>query len=213
MKRSLTFGKQALVGKLLPLLPLLFVFPAFSQSSNVTNSAAPSSTVSAITSGGTNINYQTNNQWDNQVGFGPGIICRTPVFFAQGSNSFTNGGVYTDTTTTSNNNNASASVGLLVPFGSSSLPDCEKLAHQILTDRQISTQLSLIRACAQLAREGIKVDAKKYPLLADCANDVTGPVSQTPRSELPTPNPSGSTANYRKPPASIPLPRSQKVSP
>lgn len=153
------------------LLGILTSIAGHAQTSTVTNSAAPTSSVSATTTGGTNINYQTNNQWDNQVGFGPGIICRTPVLFAQGSNGTNNGYLNgSGAVSTSNSDNYSASVGLLIPFGSSSLPDCEKLARQILTDRQISTQLSLIRACAQLEKEGIKVDPIKYPLLSNCVS-------------------------------------------
>ena len=45
--------------------------------SNLTNQAAPSA--SAVTTGGTNINYQTNNTYQNEVGFGPGVFCRTPT--------------------------------------------------------------------------------------------------------------------------------------
>ena len=45
--------------------------------SNLTNQAAPSA--SAVTTGGTNINYQTNNTYQNEVGFGPGVFCRTPL--------------------------------------------------------------------------------------------------------------------------------------
>ena len=37
--------------------------------SNLTNQAAPSA--SAVTTGGTNINYQTNNTYQNEVGLGP----------------------------------------------------------------------------------------------------------------------------------------------
>ena len=40
--------------------------------SNLTNQAAPSA--SAVTTGGTNINYQTNNTYQNEVGFGPGVL-------------------------------------------------------------------------------------------------------------------------------------------
>ena len=48
--------------------------------SNLTNQAAPSA--SAVTTGGTNINYQTNNTYQNEVGFGPGVFCRTPTFMS-----------------------------------------------------------------------------------------------------------------------------------
>jgi len=140
-------------------------------SSALTNSAAPSA--SSTTTGGTNVNYQTNNQWSNEVGFGPGIFCRTPTFYLGSS-------VGTTTNNTNNENfgdsgnsgqNISGTIGILVPFGTSVLRDCQRLSSQIVRDRQISTELSMIRACHSLQREGIKVDPQKYPLLALCALD------------------------------------------
>jgi len=58
---------------------------AIGQSAVVTNNSNPSSAVSTNTTGGTNINYQTNNQWSNDNGFAPGIFCRTPTFYVGGS--------------------------------------------------------------------------------------------------------------------------------
>merc|ERR1711991_376655 len=52
-------------------------------SSSLTNSAAPSA--SSTTTGGTDINYQTNNAYQNEVGFGPGIFCRTPTVILGGN--------------------------------------------------------------------------------------------------------------------------------
>ena len=42
-------------------------------SANLTNQAAPSG--SSVTTGGMNINYQTNNAYNNEMGFGPGVFC------------------------------------------------------------------------------------------------------------------------------------------
>ena len=57
------------------------VSSARAQTSAVTyNNANPAASVQTNTTGGTNINYQTNNQWSNEMGFGPGIFCRTPTF-------------------------------------------------------------------------------------------------------------------------------------
>ena len=140
---------------------------AQSNTSSVTNSTSPSA--SSTTTGGTSINYQTNSSFSNDVGFGPGIVCRTPSInlstsyagtdtlnWAALGNSGTNG----DT--------ASASLGIVVPFGSGVLDYCKTVAHQIALDKEISTQLSMIRACASLQKEGITVDPIKFPLLSDC---------------------------------------------
>ena len=143
----------------------------FSQSTSnqsaVTNSAAPSA--SSVTTGGTNINYQTNNAYNNELGFGPGIFCRTPTLYLGG-----NGGKAWldafDPVQESGNKtkNISINMGILYPFGSSALADCKALVRTIARDREISSQLSMIKACHDLYQKGIKVDSTIYPLLATC---------------------------------------------
>jgi hypothetical protein len=152
--------------------------PAFSQqtnnSSTLNNSAAPSA--SSITSGGTNVNYQTNNSFNNENGFGPGIFCRTPSLYMGGNWGQTNQNNLDIANNTSLNNNESysANIGIVVPFGSSILKDCAELSRQITLDRKISTELSLIRACSQLEKEGIRVDPDKFPFLEKCATPQAG---------------------------------------
>ena len=152
----------------------LFLFDlqkSFAQSTSnqsaVTNSAAPSA--SSVTTGGTNINYQTNNAYNNELGFGPGIFCRTPTMYLGG-----NGGKAWldafDPVQESGNKtrNLSFNMGILYPFGSSALADCKSLVKTIARDRDISSQLSMIKACHDLYQKGIKVDSTIYPLLASC---------------------------------------------
>ena len=126
-----------------------------------------------MTTGGTNINYQTNNAYQNEVGFGPGIFCRTPTLFIGGNYGQNQLNAF-DAVTESGNaaNNYSFNMGLVVPFGSSALEACKRIAAVTVQDREISTQLSMIRACAQLQREGIRVDPEQYPLLEKCAISV-----------------------------------------
>jgi hypothetical protein len=143
-------------------------------SSSLTNSAAPSA--SSVTTGGTNINYQTNNAYQNEVGFGPGVFCRTPTLFVGGNYGQNELDAFDAVTKSGNNaNNYSVNAGLVVPFGSSALESCKRLAAITVHDREISTQLSMIRACAQLQREGIRVDPDQYPLLEKCTVSVIGP--------------------------------------
>ena len=138
-----------------------------SNQSAVTNSAAPSA--SSVTTGGTNINYQTNNAYKHELGFGPGIFCRTPTLYLGG-----NGGKAWldafDPVQESGNKtkNLSFNMGILYPFGSSALADCKALVKTIARDREISSQLSMIKACHDLYKKGIKVDSTIYPLLATC---------------------------------------------
>ena len=148
----------------------IYVLPASSQTAVVTNNSNPSSAVSTTTTGGTNINYQTNNQWSNENGFAPGIFCRTPTFYVGGGTG-QNMGNTIDTFEIGSyqyQQNYNANVGLLVPFGSSVLKNCKRLAEQIASDREISSDLSMIRACAALDKEGILVDAEKFPTLSKC---------------------------------------------
>ena len=113
----------------------------------VTNSAAPAA--SSVTTGGTNINYQTNNAFSNDLGFGPGIICRTPSFFVLSNV----GKVSTDnfdefTFNGARNKSINGTFGLTFPFGSSAIEDCKTMARQLARDRVISTELSYIKTCA-----------------------------------------------------------------
>jgi hypothetical protein len=167
-------------------------------SSSLTNSAAPSA--SSVTTGGTNINYQTNNAYQNEVGFGPGIFCRTPTLFVGGNFGQNELNAFDAVTESGNNaNNYSVNAGLVVPFGSAALESCKRLAAITVQDREISTQLSMIRACAQLQREGIRVDPDQYPLLEKCSVSVIGSTLVQPTkgingapnlipSEIRTPN-------------------------
>jgi hypothetical protein len=164
-------------------------------SSSLTNSAAPSA--SSTTTGGTNINYQTNNAYQNEVGFGPGIFCRTPTLFL-GGNYGENQLDSFDAISKSGNeaNNYSVNAGLVFPFGSPAQRSCNRMASLIVQDREISTQLSMIRACASLQRDGIRVDPELYPLLEKCAINVLGPKPPSPRAAVP--------------PRSVPQPRRQQ---
>lgn len=136
-------------------------------SSSLSNTAAPSA--SSVTTGGTNINYQTNNAYNNEVGFGPGVFCRTPTLYLGGNggkawlNAF-------DPVQESGNHarNLAFNMGILYPFGSSALADCKSLVKTIARDREISSQLSMIKACHDLYTKDITVNPELYPLLSSC---------------------------------------------
>jgi len=154
---------------------LLFYSPKLvwgqQSSSNVTNQAAPSASVVTSANGGTQINQQMNNVFDTTFGFGPGIICKTPQLLfnaATGSNN-----TYLDVLDSNSGNaqsalNLTGSISFAIPLGSSVIQDCQKFAAQIANDRVLSSELSLIRACAQLEKEKLVIDPNKYPNLAKC---------------------------------------------
>jgi hypothetical protein len=157
-------------------------------SSTLNNSAAPSA--SSVTSGGTNINYQTNNSFNNENGFGPGIFCRTPSLYVGGNWGQTNQNNIDITSNTSSNNNQSysANIGIVVPFGSSVLRDCANLSRQLTFDRMVSTDLSLIRACSQLEKEGIPIDPERFPYLARCVKNNGSPQTSSSTNKVPAIN-------------------------
>ena len=176
----------------------LVVPSAFAQSttnqSTVENSAAPSA--SSVTTGGTNVNTQVNNAYANDIGFGGGINCRTPNLFITGNTSKVD--AYQNDALQSvhnQNNNYNFTAGIIVPFGSKINDYCKEIASEISTDRKIASQLSMIRACDDLLKKGIRVDPNKFPLLAPCAEYETmmKNVAQAPppdnnsKQEIPLP--------------------------
>ena len=137
--------------------------------SSVTNSAAPSA--SSVTTGGTNINYQTNNAYNNEMGFGGGVFCRTPTLYFGGNAGKSDLDSFDGVTQSGNiTDNFSVNAGILFPFGSSVQDDCKKLASTITLDRMISSELSMLKACNELYQKNIPVDPKLFPLLEKCSN-------------------------------------------
>ena len=187
---------------------------SFAQTENnnttVTNSAAPAA--SSVTNGGTNINYQTNTAFNNDFGFGPGIICRTPSLYM-----LTNlGKVNTDnfdefTFNGARNKSISGTIGMTYPLGSSAIEDCKTMARQLAKDRVISTELSLIRTCVSLAKDGIVVDPVKFPALKKCViEEGESNITKTGmvQSLYVKSDPSSSTSASQQKPAGIPkIPR------
>ena len=150
--------------------PTLALAQQTNNSSSLTNSAAPSA--SSVTTGGTNLNYQTNNTYQNEFGFAPGVFCRTPSVYVGGNwgEGFLN--AYDPLQSSGNTNMTySFNAGIVVPFGSQVLDYCKQLAAAIAKDREISSQLSMLRTCAQLEKEGLVVDPEKFPLLKPCVKD------------------------------------------
>ena len=153
------------------LIGIISIEKTFAQTneSSVTNSAAPSA--SSVTTGGTNINYQTNNAYNNEMGFGGGVFCRTPTLYLGGNAGKSDLDSFDGVTDSGNiTDNFSVNAGILFPFGSSVQKDCKKLAATITLDRMISSELSMLKACNELHQKNIPVDPKLFPLLEKCSN-------------------------------------------
>ena len=179
--------------------PLTVFAQPTTNSSTLTNSAAPSA--SSVTTGGTNINYQTNNSYNNENGFGPGVFCRTPILYVGGNygNSALNNYDPIQGNIPGNvSNNFSANVGIVIPFASQILSSCNQLAYVIARDKEISSQLSMLRLCAQLDREGLIVDPIKYPLLKPCAKTLNTKINQIEADSTPTQPPSPEIRNIQR---------------
>jgi len=181
---------------------------AFAQSSsNVTNNAAPTANVSTNANGGTQINQQLNNVFDTTFGFGPGIICKTPQILINAAAGTNNSNLDVLDSAGGNNQtsqNVTGSLTFAIPIGSSVIQDCQKFAAQIARDRVLSSELSLIRACAQLEKEKLTIDPLKYPNLAKCL-PTRPPNMQTSylMPSQPTANSPAPTATSTTSPASV----------
>ena len=137
---------------------------------NLTNSAAPSA--SSVTTGGTNINYQTNNAYNNEMGFAPGVFCRTPTLYVGGNVGHVKQDNFDPIQESGNRNTTSSmNAGILFPFGSRIIDYCKRYAATIATDKEISSQVSMLKLCNELIQKNIAVDPEKFPLLAVCADD------------------------------------------
>jgi len=159
---------------------------AQTNTSSVTNSAAPSA--SSVTTGGTNINYQTNNTYNNEMGFGPGIFCRTPTLYVGGQwgENFLDAYDIANRVSGNGAQNYSFNGGIVVPLGSRVIEYCRQMAQSIARDREISSQLSMIRACAALEKEGLVVDPEKFPLLKPCVKSAQAQSNKPNTNNKPT---------------------------
>jgi len=133
--------------------------------SSVQNSSTPTAIVNQQTGGGVNLNQQYNNQWDNHNGFAPGVYCRTPTFYLGAGNGFANNWGPDARVAT---NLTQVSAGVLVPFGSSVLGDCARMAAALTSRAEVFNQVALVRACHDLKQSGIKIDPEKFPALSKC---------------------------------------------
>lgn len=137
--------------------------------SSVSNSSTPTAVVNQQTGGGVNLNQQYNNQWDNHNGFAPGVYCRTPTFYL--GSGFGQANSWNDQVTNSLGTNLTqVSAGVLVPFGSSVLADCAKMAKALTERATVANQVALVRVCHELKKDNIVIDPVKFPALAVCVN-------------------------------------------
>lgn len=138
---------------------------ALSASQNATNNQNNTGNVIQAPSGGSQTNINQNNAYSSTYGFGAGISCPTGSFVtsAFGAGSGSSSGSFDST-----GNSYGASVSYIHPIGGSIGRACRGLAQEIVRQKVLDTQVALIKVCAGFAKEGIVIDIKRFPELADC---------------------------------------------
>ena len=145
-----------------------FANQANSVSSNQgVNNQNNSGTVIQNPSGGSQTNINQNNAFSSTYSFGPGISCPTPSLAANlnyGGGSGWGGGY------SSGSGSYGASLSYIHPLGGSIGDACEGLVTEITRQRQLDTDVNLIKVCADMAANGIQIDTKEFPEFKVCAS-------------------------------------------
>lgn len=104
-----------------------------------------------------NVAIQQVNQYGEPFYFGGGIACPTPSLYVGGTGAGSSGysayGVH---------------AGINIPLGGVIGRNCRDLSTEVLRQRQLDTQLTLIEKCAAFASAGIVIDPDVFPDLAVC---------------------------------------------
>lgn len=113
-----------------------------------------------------NQGVNNNNAFSSTYSFGPGISCPTPSFAVSTTTAGGDGwgGGYS-----SGSSSYGASVSYIHPIGGDVGAACKELVQGITRQRQLDTDVNMIKVCANLAQSGITVDVKEFPEFAVCS--------------------------------------------
>ena len=163
------------------------IAPAVAQTVPPTqNVNAPQSTNNGVSNPvGENTNVQVNNNYTGMNSFGVGIQCATPYLAAGVFNQNTNVGGGGVVSSTGGNNTTGGTLQFVVPVGGKQQSNCTALSNEIVHQRQLDTQITLIQRCADFAKAGITLDAKVYPELAAACQGVKVSASSTNAPSAP----------------------------
>ncbi len=167
------------------------VAPALAQTVPPTqNVNAPTSSNNGVSNPvGENTNVQVNNSYSGMNSFGVGIQCATPYLAAGFFNNNTDingGGGIGVNTGVGGNNTTGATLQVVVPIGGTQGANCTALSNEIVKQRQLDTQITLIQRCADFAKAGITLDARVYPQLASACAGVKVAMSGSSSSSSPS---------------------------
>lgn len=143
--------------------------PAAAQTAPTQTVNAPNSTNNGISNPvGQNTNVQVNNSYAGMNSFGVGIECATPYVAAgvYNNNTSVNNGTIGIPSNAGSNNSLGGTLQFVLPIGGRQQSNCTSLSSEILHQRQLDTQITLIQRCADFAKAGITLDPKVYPELA-----------------------------------------------
>lgn len=117
-------------------------------------------------SGGTQVNNNVNNAYSSTYSFGRGYSCPTPSlafngFYggseASGGGNSSTGGAY------------GGSVSYIMPLGGEIGDACKQNVKEITKQRKLDTQVTMVKVCADFARQGITIDTEAMPEFAICS--------------------------------------------
>lgn len=129
-----------------------------------------------------NVSTQINNENLGANSYGQGITCQAPQIALGGYGARESSGVGLP------NSDTGFSVQYLTPLGASSTRSCQSLADEVLKQRKLDTQLTMIQKCADFARAGIVLDQQTYPELARACAGIrlsTSPAASVPVQAYP----------------------------
>ena len=131
------------------------------------NTQTNSGSVNLAPMGGSNANYQINSVSNSQYGFAPGITCPTPELAFGAFGGQTNG--WGNSGFNNSGNNVGGTIMFTMPIGGDTGKYCKQLAQQIALQRELDTDLNMIKQCAVIARENIQVDLEAFPNFERCS--------------------------------------------
>ncbi len=175
---------------------VLAIAPAFADTTtNSATTVAPSNSqyVSPTTNSNastSNVSTQINNNNLGANSYGQGITCQSPQVALGGFGSRDTAGVGLP------DSNAGFTVQYLTPVGSTATRSCQALATEVLHQRTLDTQLTMIQKCADFSRAGIILDPTTYPELARACAGIhlsiapagAAPMPAYPRSNAAVPS-------------------------
>ncbi len=161
---------------------------------------------------GTSVNTQINNTNLGMNSYAPGVQCASPQLAI---NSYTQGLRQGDAGFGSNSNSNGVNIGFVAPLGLRSQRACQALADEILHQRQLDTQLTMISKCGEFHKAGLVLNPVVFPELTKVCAGVTiaavpapspAPVVMVPEAS-PPPEPQSPNA----PPSPSPQPQAEKT--